>query len=202
MHHDVSMPFRADLAPPVGLTTESFVLRPITAADAALDHAAVMESRVELRTWEQSSWPDDDFTVEANRADLERMEQRHVDGVAFGFTMLRPDESECLGCVYVFAHDAAFLAASTVTAAGDARWDAIDAAVYFWVRTSLVADGLDRALLGQLRRWFAEEWRWSDVVFVVSELFAQQLAMIDETDLERRFEIVEPDKPARYWAYG
>lgn len=177
-------------------------MRPITVSDAALDHAAVMESRDALRLWEQSIWPADDFTVEDDRADLERMEERHVAGVAFGYTVLDPDESRCLGCVYVFAHDARFLAVSDITAVSGARWDRIDAAVYFWVRTSMTAGGLDRTLLGRLRQWFRDGWGFDDVVFVTSELFTQQVQLLATTDLELRFEIVEPDKPSRYLAYG
>ncbi|MDF2510059.1 MAG: hypothetical protein K0Q52_3918, partial [Microbacterium sp.] len=42
---------------PAGLRTSEFVLRPITADDAERDHAAVMETRDDLRLWEQSTWP-------------------------------------------------------------------------------------------------------------------------------------------------
>jgi hypothetical protein len=196
------VPFPRELTPPARLVTAEFVLRPITAADAELDHAALMESRELLRLWEQSTWPADDFTVEDNRADLEKMEQRHTAGVAFGYTMLSPDESACLGCVYVFAHDARFLAAADVVAVTDAAWDRIDAAVYFWVRASQLPRGLDRSLLDHLRRWFADDWGFDDVVFVTSELFTQQVHRLEATDLELRFELIEPGKPARYLAYG
>ena len=196
------VPFARDLTPPARSVTADFVLRPITAADAEVDHEAVMESRELLRLWEQSTWPADDFTVEDNRADLEKMEQRHASGVAFGYTMLSGDESACLGCVYVFAHDARFLAAADVVAVTDAPWDRIDAAVYFWVRVSQLSQGLDRSLLQHLRRWFAEVWGFDDVVFVTSELFTQQVRLLEDTDLELRFELVEPGKPARYLAYG
>lgn len=196
------MPFRHDLTAPDRLTTDDFVLRAITVADAELDYAAVMESRDLLRLWQQSTWPADDFTVEDNRVDLHEMERRHTAGAAFGYTMLDHDESTCLGCVYVFAPDARFLAAATVTAVGEAAWDEIDAAVYFWVRTSMLSVGLDRALLGHLRRWFADDWGLDDVVFVTSELLTQQVQLIEGTDLELRFEIAEPDKPGHHLAYG
>ena len=64
------MPFLDPNRPvPHGMRTEDFVLRPILASDAERDHAAVMETRVELRLWEQTAWPEDDFTVEANRVE-------------------------------------------------------------------------------------------------------------------------------------
>ncbi len=40
-----------DFAVPEGLTADDFVLRPIRAADAELDYAAVIESNEFLRTW-------------------------------------------------------------------------------------------------------------------------------------------------------
>jgi hypothetical protein len=196
------MPFAPDLRAPVRFETDEYVLRPITVADAELDHAAVVATREHLRLWEQSSWPDDDFTVEANRDDLERMERRHLAGEAFGFTMLAPDEHDCLGCVYVFPHDARFLASADVAPLGDVEWDAVAAAVYFWVRADRMDDGLDRRLLADLKRWFADVWGLEPVVFVTSESFTQQLDLLHSTDLEPRFEIREPDKPAPYLAFG
>ena len=80
-----------------GLTTDDLVLRPIVAADAELDYAAVMESREHLRKWEQTSWPADDFTVTANREDLENLERRHASREAFTYTVMNPAETECLG---------------------------------------------------------------------------------------------------------
>ena len=56
--------------------------------------------------------------------------------------------------------------------------------------------------MARLRRWFADDWGFDDTVFVTSNLFTQQVQLIESTDLELRFEIVEPDKPGRYLAYG
>ena len=67
---------------PHGFSTDRFLIRPVTVADAQLDFDAVMSSKEFLRTWEQASWPEDDFTVEANRADLDKMETRHEAGYA------------------------------------------------------------------------------------------------------------------------
>ena len=187
---------------PAGLATAEFVLRPITADDAADDHAALMESREELRLWEQSSWPADDFTVEANREDLAGLEERHRAHRAFTYTVRDPGDTECLGCVYVFSTSAKFLAASSVTALGEDAWADVDAVVFFWVRRSRVASGLDVRLLAELRAWFAGEWPVSRTVFVTNEQFAQQVGLFDDSGLVRRFEYLEPGKPGRYLAYA
>jgi hypothetical protein len=72
----------------------------------------------------------------------------------------------------------------------------------FLVRTSKLVVGLDRSLLAHLRGWFADAWGLDEVVFGTSELFIQQVQLIESTDLELRFEIAEPDKPGRHLAYG
>src|SRR5215218_4357264 len=84
------------------LRTDEFLLRPIRESDAELDYDAVMESREFLRLWEQSTWPEDDFTVEANRADMAKLERRHAEGESFTYTVMNLEETRCLGCVYIF----------------------------------------------------------------------------------------------------
>jgi hypothetical protein len=185
-----------------GLRTEQFVLRPITADDADLDHAAVMETREHLRLWEQSTWPEDDFTVEADRKDLVDLEQRHVEHRAFTYTVLGPDGTECLGCVYVFPTSATFLVRSAVTPVGHDQWRDVDAVVFFWVRLSRMRTGMDEILLAALRAWFSEEWQLESAVYVTNEQFQHQVELFDRTDLTLKFELVEPGKPGKYLAFG
>lgn len=187
---------------PIQLRTAEFVLRPITEEDAERDHAAVMESRDYLRLWEQSSWPDDDFTVEADREDLAGLEARHAEGRAFTFTVLDPDGDECLGCVYVFPPGATFLAKSTVTPLGPERWADLDVVAYFWVRRSRMGTGMDERLLDALRNWFAQEWAVHSFVFVTNEQFVQQVELLRGAGLRLRFELREPGKAGTFLAFG
>ncbi|MEJ7650948.1 MAG: hypothetical protein WKF57_18200 [Nakamurella sp.] len=187
---------------PTGLRTDHFVLRPITADDAPNDYDAVMETREHLRLWEQSTWPADDFTVEANREDLAGLELRHTEHRAFTYTVLDPGTAECLGCVYVFPTSATFLTKCTVTPMGVEEWDDVDAVVYFWVRSSRMDLRMDAHLLAALRRWFADEWMLENTVYVTNEEFTQQVNLIDSTDLTLQFQFLEPGKPGTYLAYG
>lgn len=143
---------------PAGMTTDVFMLRPITAADAELDFAAVMESKAFLRGWEQTGWPEDDFTVASNREDLEKLEQRNARREAFTYTVMNLDGTACLGCVYIVPTDTGqrWFARSSITPVGDRLWDDYDAAVYFWARASRLAMGTDRQLLDAFRSWFAQ----------------------------------------------
>lgn len=187
---------------PAGLTTDEFVLRPITAEDAERDYAALMETRQYLRLWEQSAWPADDFTIEANREDLAGLELRHSEHRAYTYTVVDPEGAEALGCVYVFPTSASFLAKSEVTPVGDDDWADVEAVVYFWARLTRLDKGTDARLLAALRDWFREEWNLTRTVFVTNEQFAQQVELIGRTDLILKFELVEPDKPGTYLVYG
>lgn len=197
------MPFTDSTEPvPAELKTDEFALRPIVADDTEMDYAAVMETREYLRLWRQSTWPEDDFTVEANRKDLIDLEQRHAADRAFTYTVLDPDGTRCLGCVYVFPTSATFLAKSTVTPVGDDEWVDVDAVIFFWARLSQMASGMDKRLLAALRAWFKDEWKLEKTVYVTSEQFTQQVDLLDRTDLNLKFELLEPGKPRKRLVFG
>lgn len=187
---------------PESLTTDDCVLRPIVTADAAKDHDAVLESREFLRVWEQSTWPEDDFTVAANREDMEKLEGRHANRQAFTYTVTDPTGETCLGCVYVMPPDARMFSGARITPVADDQWEEHDAAVYFCVRKSRLEQKTDRALLDALRDWFAREWDFRRILIVTNEQFVQQVDLIESTDLERRFTIEEAGKPVPYIAYA
>lgn len=187
---------------PAGLRTPDFLLRPIYASDAQLDYDAVMESRDYLRKWEQSTWPEDDFTVEANRDDMVKLEKRHKGRESFSYTVMNLDETECFGCVYLFPPDSKWLSGADVTALGDERWSERDATLHFWVRKSQLDKGLDRLLLDVLLKWFEQEWSFESLFVVTNEHFDQQVKMFEGAGLERRFEVKLADDPGRYLAYA
>jgi hypothetical protein len=194
----------ADLKEPVPaeLRTAEFVLRPIVAGDAELDHAAVMETREHLRLWRQSTWPEDDFTVAENRKDLVECEERHRAGRAFTYTVLDPGGTECLGCVYVYPTTATFLARAAVTPVGGDEWADVEAVVFFWARLPQMETGMDERLLAALRAWFTEEWKLTRTVYATSEPFTQQAGLLGRTDLKVTFELQEPDKPRKRLVFG
>jgi hypothetical protein len=197
------MPFeKLEVEVPQRLTTHDFILRPIAAEDADLDFAAVMESKDFLRGWEQTGWPADDFTVAENRKDLKKLERRHNARESFTYTVLDPTESECIGCVYITAMDAPLYARPSITPVGPEAWSDYQAAVHFWVRKSRLPFGTDRVLLDELRDWFAQEWRFGQILFVTTAVFEQQVRLLEDAGLRVRFEIKFPDRPAPELAYG
>jgi hypothetical protein len=200
---DLPVPFSDSTEPvPPELKTEEFALRPIAADDAEMDYAAVMATREYLRLWRQSSWPEDDFTVEANRKDLVDLEERHAAHRAFTYTVLDPAGTTCLGCVYVFPTTATFLVKSTVIPVDDDEWAELDAVIFFWVRPPQMATGMDERLLAALRAWFKDEWTLEKTVYVTSDQFTQQVHLLERTDLNLKFELLEPGKPRKRLVFG
>lgn len=192
----------ADFRVPGELRTDEFLLRPIRASDAELDYEAVMESKVFLRLWEQSGWPEDDFTVDANREDLIKLERRHADGESFTYTVMNPTETRCLGCVYIFPTASRLFSRARISAIGGDRWSEYEAAVYFWIRKSRLTDMLDRRLLEALGPWLEHEWHIERHLIVTNEQFEQQVSMIESTDLELRFQLEVPNESGKSLAYA
>ncbi|MEZ5338212.1 MAG: N-acetyltransferase [bacterium] len=186
---------------PEGIRTADFLIRPLLAADARLDYAAVMESRDFLRSWDQSGWPEDGFSLADNRADLERAEQRHNAREAFTFTVMNPEQNECLGCIYIFPRNARWLAEAAVQPGAEMRWEEIDAVAMFWIRQSRLAEQLDRRLLMVLRDWFAREWQFGTYCLLTNEQLLQQAQMFEDMALRCRLSLRLPEHPGCYRAY-
>jgi hypothetical protein len=190
------------LRAPDGLFADAFLLRPILESDAALDYDAVMESKAFLRVWEQTGWPADEFTVEENRADLARLERYHADGERFTYTVMNPDETACLGCVYLVPTTVAYLARAEINPAGSAQWSEFDSAINLWVRASAVSGGLDRELLDAIRAWVERDWPIKHPLFVTAEELAQQIAIFEGAGLRLQFRIEDPKTGGRSLAFS
>lgn len=191
-----------DFNAPEELRTDEFLLRPLRASDAELDYEAVMESKAFLRLWEQSSWPADDFTVDANRDDLARHEREHMAGESFTYTVMSPSETHCLGCVYIFPTTAPMFSRPQIVATDGTQWAEYEAAVYFWIRTSRLSDGLDGRLLEALNSWFAHVWRIERHLIITNEQCEQQVATIERANRQLRFRLTFPNEPGTSLAFA
>lgn len=138
-----------DFDPPEGFETPQFIVRPISADDAEKDYEAVMES-IDLihEALLSDSWPSETFTLEENRRDLVLKERMFDQRMSFTYTVVTPDESRVLGCVYI----------------NEGRRGP-DAAVFMWVRRSAFEEGLDPVLEESVRDWLDREWPFQWVVY-------------------------------------
>lgn len=143
----------ADFEVPLGLDTDRFRLRPLTPAVVELDYEALMTSIDHLNAMFGSKWPHPRFTLEENRQDLVEHQQEFEQRVAFAYTVLIPDETACLGCVYINPPRGA---------PADA---AVDARVHMWVRQSAHERGLDPELFHAVKAWIDERWPFASVAY-------------------------------------
>lgn len=175
-----------------GTSTDRLLLRPLTVGHVDLDYDAVMASREQLNRWSQTTWPTPDFTLSENRADLDRHQREHLEGVAFTYTVLDPTESRCLGCVYItpIPESAAHLYPN----------DRYSAKVTFWIRSDELASGLESHLLATLRGWFAAEWPFDRVLFTISQQNPVQAELLRDAGLIEQASIALADgRPC--WVY-
>ena len=113
------------------LETGRMRLRSLTMNDAAKDFEAVMASEERLRTVFRpgGTWPSG-LTLERNIRELGWHETEFQLRTSFAYTVVNLDETEVMGCVYIYP-------------SGKPGYDA---EVTMWVRQSRVAEGLDEHL--------------------------------------------------------
>lgn len=171
--------YPSDAPVPEVLRTDEFLVRPLRASDVQLDYNAVMSSRTELLLGSGGTWPREDLTLEEDLADLQRHEREHRERVAFTYTVMNTAETECLGCLYIVplerligqdAERSQYLSDRT-------------AYVSFWVRSSRLADRLDRRLLQALIPWFQNEWAFLHVLFIAQRIEERYIRLFEEMGL-------------------
>ena len=162
-----------DASVPELLQTDEFLFRPLRATDVALDYDAVVSSRAELLRGSGGTWPREGFTLEENLSDLQRHEQEQRQRIAFTYTIMNPQETTCLGCIYIGP-----LERLVEPAGGKGEYlSECTAYVSFWVRQSRLEDALDRRVLDALTLWFQQEWAFQHVVFVAQEIEERQILL-------------------------
>jgi hypothetical protein len=135
---------------PAGIETIDFKLRMLTMGDVVKDYDAVMSSVAHLTGvfGPAESWPQG-LTLEEDLVDLGWHQKEFELRSSFVYTVMSPDESKCLGCVYVDPSE---------------KLD-YDARVILWVRQSEVAAGLDEKLFATVKGWLFDTWWFTEVAF-------------------------------------
>jgi hypothetical protein len=140
-----------DFDVPQLMRTEHLRVRPLTADDVDLDYAAVMSSIEHLQGvfGPGGDWPTAELTYEEDLRALKNHEKEHAQRSAFTYTVLSPDEAECLGCVYLLpVHDERF-----------------DAQIYLWVTEAAFDRSLDNELYEGIKEWVERDWPFASVAY-------------------------------------
>ena len=135
---------------PQKLETERYLLEPLAEVHTERDYEAVMETAERLRASAPNGWPAEGFTLAENRADLIQHEQEFAAGTNFAFTVLSPDRSEVLGCVYF-------------NPPGEGR-SGVD--VHLWVREREYNSGLALHLHRHVDAWLRNDWPFAPINYL------------------------------------
>jgi hypothetical protein len=141
---------------PEVVETDRFRIRPLTIHDVVKDYDAVMSSREHL--WqifgEAWGWPPEDLSLEQDLIDLGWHQKEFQLRQSFDYAVMSLDEKRVLGCVYI----------------DPPAKTGFDAEVYFWVRQSELATGLDTFLFEIVKRWLADAWPFTRVAYPGREI--------------------------------
>ena len=142
----------ADFIVPATLEHPRFRLRMLTIHDLIKDYDAVMSSVTHLQQTYSAIWGGDwpaGLTLEEDLIDLGWHQREFTLRTSFAYTMMTPDESRCLGCLYI----------------NPTRKGIHDASVTMWVRADELASGLDAELDTAARAWVARDWPFAHPAF-------------------------------------
>lgn len=144
----------SDFKVPEKLETDKFRLRMLRVTDVVKDYDAVMTSVDHLQGifGPRSKWPSKDLTFEQDLIDLGWHQKEFQTRSSFAYTVMNLDESQCLGCMYIF----------------HPTKEKFDTEVYLWVRES--ARDLDAFLYETVRKWISEKWPFKKVAYPGREI--------------------------------
>lgn len=145
-----------DFKIPSSIENERFRLRMLGVNDAEKDFDAVKSSIDHLKGFfgPNSKWPAPDMTLEQDIDDLKWHQEEFEKRSSFAYTVVSPDETKCLGCVYIFP----------------SRKKDYEADVFLWVRKSELDTGLDQLLYETVKNWVRDEWPFEKVALPGREI--------------------------------
>jgi hypothetical protein len=139
----------ADFVVPLRVEDARFVIRPLLISDVIKDYDAVMSSVELLRGvfGPKTNWPLG-LSLEDDLIDLGWHHKEFRIRRSFAYTVMSPDETLCLGCLYINP---------TVLAGYDAE-------AHGWIRASHAAE-LDARLYEVMRVWIEADWPFDKVAY-------------------------------------
>jgi len=138
---------------------QEFVIRKLMFDDAELDYKAVMSSINTIKQTRGGNWPSSDLSFKDDQIDLAWHQREFENRTSFAYTVMSPDEKECLGCLYLYPPGYR----------NETSKDA-DVDVSFWVTQKAHDRGLYRTLYKTLDIWLKSSWPFKKVVYTNVEL--------------------------------
>lgn len=176
---------------PDELVMEDFVLRPLALRYAKIDFEALISSIESLQHSLLARHDLSRLTLEENIACIRVHELNHQSRKSFAFSIISPDATECLGCVYIMSLKTNLEQVTTDECILKSVADD-EGLVGFWVRQSKLSEGLDVKILESLLPWLEKQWPFSHVSFYVDKRDARQRAIFESAGLKLRFAVEAP----------
>jgi hypothetical protein len=145
-----------DFPVPDSLITIQLKIKPLTRRYTERDYAAIMLSHEYLKGvfGPNSPWPLLTLTLEEHRSNVEAREMEFLQRSSFTYTVLNTDESQVIGCVYIYP---------TIKKPYDAQ-------ITLWTSQSAFNQGLDQVLFDTVKEWVRTKWPFTKVAYPGREI--------------------------------
>lgn len=138
-----------DFIVPEEFKDSEFTLKPLTIRNVIKDYDAVMSSVGHLKgLMDDSGWPDR-LTIEENLIDLGWHQREFTERHSFAYTVLSPNDHECIGCCYIYPSEK----------------KEFEVQAFYWIRQDMLSDGLEERLGEVFKEWLRKEWPFKSIEF-------------------------------------
>jgi hypothetical protein len=160
-----------------------------------LDFQALMNSKEFLRRWGMSNWPEDDFSLEDNLADLDWHYKEQLQKIAYSYTILNHDQSVCLGCLYIRPLE-------SIKPIQSSEKQILSAYPFFcsyWVVDDIRGAALDQHIFDNLRNWLETSWIFPAIFYTNNLLTPEQDAIYQHNGLELFLTLENENRYQQCW---
>lgn len=155
---------------PFQVDANQFVLRKLTVDEVEKDYEAVMSSKESLRQIfsENDDWPSDTMTIKDNYNDLLEHQNEFDNNKGFAYTVVKPDDSKCIGCLYIYPFSLGVY----------------DSQIYYWLIDE-VNEELGESFRAFIDQWIPETFKLNKNAFPGRDLSHQEFRKI-VADLKKK----------------
>lgn len=130
-----------------------------------------MKNKENLRQWSQSSWPEDHFSLEENKSDLELHMQDNKAHSAYGYMIYSQDLQECYGSLYINSlkpiPDNYLMTPNEIEAL-----NFFDVRVDYWITEHIT--GMEELMTKEIDSWLKEVWKIQALFSARKEMLRRQ----------------------------
>lgn len=180
---------------PEGYSQQQFCFQILHPRYVTWDYKALMSSKDFLRRWSQSEWPTDDFSLEENLEDLSWHYEEQVDKIAFTYTVLDHNQSNCLGCIYI----------KPTTSIKGLQPNELTLLVpfshfcSFWVVDTIRDTPLEQIIFTGLINWLYTEWQFPGIFFTSNPFIPEIKDLYQKNGLQLFLNLERPNRYQHCW---